>query len=66
MNAAGQLIGIPSAGILNAQNIGFAIAINTVKPLIELLKLGMPAPAPTSSTTPFLVYHSARRLLACW
>lgn len=54
VNAAGQLIGIPSAGIPNAQNIGFAIAINTVKPLIETLKLGTPAASPTAGTTPVL------------
>lgn len=41
VNAAGELIGIPSAGIPNAQNVGFAIAINTVKPLIDQAKSGV-------------------------
>jgi putative serine protease PepD len=39
-NAAGEVIGINSAGIPDAQNVGFAIAINKVKPLIEQLKTG--------------------------
>ena len=40
VNAAGELVGIPSAGLPDAQNVGFAIAINTVKPLIDQLKNG--------------------------
>jgi S1-C subfamily serine protease len=39
-NAAGEVIGINSAGIPDAQNVGFAIAINKVKPLIDQLKAG--------------------------
>ncbi len=39
-NAAGQLVGINSAGIPDAQNLGFAIAIDTIKPLLDTLKSG--------------------------
>ncbi|MEO8697356.1 MAG: trypsin-like peptidase domain-containing protein [Acidimicrobiales bacterium] len=49
LNAAGEVIGINSAAIPDAQSVGFAIAINTIKPLIEQLKSGN-APAPTGST----------------
>ena len=52
LNAAGELVGINSAAIPDAQNVGFAIAINTIKPLIEQLKSGNP-PA-TTGTTPVL------------
>src|SRR5690606_10485316 len=40
VNARGEVIGINSAGIPAAQNLGFAIEINAVKPLIEQLKSG--------------------------
>ena len=40
LNAAGQVVGINSAGIPNAENLGFAIEIDAVKPLIEKLKSG--------------------------
>jgi putative serine protease PepD len=40
VNASGQLVGINSAGITDAQNVGFAIAVNTIKPLIDQLKTG--------------------------
>jgi putative serine protease PepD len=40
VNAAGEVIGINSAGIPDAQDVGFAIAINTIKPLIDQLKSG--------------------------
>ncbi len=36
----GDLIGINSAGISEAQNIGFAISVATIKPLLDDLKLG--------------------------
>jgi putative serine protease PepD len=49
VNAAGEVIGINSAAIPDAQSVGFAIAINTIKPLIEQLKAGN-APATTGST----------------
>ncbi len=45
VNAGGQVIGINSAGIPDAQNLGFAIASKTFQPLIEQLKTGTPAAA---------------------
>ena len=53
LNAAGELIGINSAAIPDAQNVGFAIAINTIKPLIDQLKTGS-GPATTTNSTPVL------------
>ncbi len=38
LNASGQLVGLNSAGISDAQNIGFAIASNTFMPLIAQLQ----------------------------
>ena len=49
LNAAGEVVGINSAAIPDAQSVGFAIAINTIKPLIDQLKTGSP-PATTGST----------------
>lgn len=40
VNNRGELIGINSAGIPNAQNVGFAISVGTVQPLLERLKAG--------------------------
>jgi putative serine protease PepD len=40
VNSAGQLVGINSAGIPDAQNIGFAISVGTIQPLLEDLKAG--------------------------
>jgi putative serine protease PepD len=40
VNTAGEVVGINTAGVRNAQNISFAIDINGVKPLIERLKAG--------------------------
>jgi S1-C subfamily serine protease len=40
VNAAGEVIGINSAGIPSGQNLGFAIEINAVKPLIDTLRNG--------------------------
>jgi S1-C subfamily serine protease len=49
VNASGQVIGINSAGIPDAQNLGFAIASSTFQPLIETLKSGKtPAVAPVA------------------
>jgi S1-C subfamily serine protease len=45
VNASGQVIGINSAGIPDAQNLGFAIASKTFLPLIEKLKTAPPAAA---------------------
>jgi putative serine protease PepD len=40
VNSAGELVGINSAGIPDAQNIGFAISVATIKPLLADLKAG--------------------------
>jgi len=40
VDSFGRLIGINSAGIPDAQNIGFAIAINSIKPLLTDLEAG--------------------------
>jgi S1-C subfamily serine protease len=40
VNAKGEVIGINSAGIPDAQNVGFAIAIDTIKPLLPQLRKG--------------------------
>ena len=40
VNALGQVVGVPTAIINDAQNIGFAISIDTVKPLIEQIRGG--------------------------
>jgi S1-C subfamily serine protease len=40
LDAAGRLIGINSAGIPGAENLGFAIEIDAIRPLIEQLKSG--------------------------
>ena len=52
LNAAGEVIGINSAAIPDAQSVGFAIAINTIKPLLDQLKTGNPSTTP--SATPVL------------
>src|SRR5205814_2321677 len=40
VNASGEVIGMNTAVSGNAQNIGFAIAIDTIKPLLDELKRG--------------------------
>ena len=40
LNADGQVVGINTAIIGDAQNIGFAIAIDSIKPLIDDIKDG--------------------------
>jgi S1-C subfamily serine protease len=40
LNAGGQVVGINTAIIKDAQNIGFAISIDSIKPLIDDLKNG--------------------------
>ena len=40
LNAAGEVVGINTAIISDAQNIGFAIPIDSVKPLIEDIRAG--------------------------
>jgi putative serine protease PepD len=40
VNALGEVVGVNTAIINDAQNIGFAISIDTVKPLIEQIEAG--------------------------
>jgi len=40
LNAAGEVVGINSAGIPGAENLGFAIEIDAIRPLIAKLKSG--------------------------
>jgi len=40
VNSSGELVGINSAGIPDAQNVGFAISVGTIQPLLEDLKAG--------------------------
>jgi S1-C subfamily serine protease len=40
LDAAGRVIGINSAGIPGAENLGFAIEIDAIRPLIDQLKSG--------------------------
>jgi serine protease Do len=46
VNAAGQVVGINTAVAGDAQNIGFAIAIDTAKPILERLRGGPGATGP--------------------
>lgn len=49
VDSQGRLIGINSAGIPDAQNIGFAIAIDTIKPLLADLQAGKSVSASPSA-----------------
>ena len=49
INASGQVVGINTAIIKDAQNIGFAISIDAIKPLIEDLKQGKGAVTPDTA-----------------
>jgi putative serine protease PepD len=49
VNAKGQVIGMNTAIIQNSQNLGFALAIDDIKPLIDEMKQGK-APAATTAT----------------
>lgn len=49
LNAAGQVIGINTAIISDAQNIGFAIAIDEIKPLIDQIRSGQGTVTPDSA-----------------
>ena len=66
VNGAGELIGINSAGIPNAQNVGFAISAGTIAPLLDDLKAGrtintsspsfpMPVTSATSPVTSWVI-----------
>jgi S1-C subfamily serine protease len=48
VNSAGEVVGINTAVAGDAQNIGFSIAVNAAKPIIEELRQG------TTRTRPFL------------
>ncbi|MFP5319901.1 MAG: S1C family serine protease [Acidimicrobiia bacterium] len=53
VNAAGQVVGINTAVAGEAQNIGFAIAIDRAKPLIDTIRSrGTSGSGTTGSTTP--------------
>ena len=53
VNAAGQVIGINTAVAGEAQNIGFAIAVDRAKPLIDTIRSrGTSGSGSTGSTTP--------------
>ena len=49
LNAAGQVVGINTAIISDAQNIGFSIAIDALKPLIQDIKDGKATVTPDSA-----------------
>ena len=51
VNAAGQVVGINTAIIPNSQSLGFSLAINELKPLIDDLEAGK---GTVNSDTPFL------------
>lgn len=40
LNSAGEVIGINTAGASNAENVGFAIALDTARPILEELEQG--------------------------
>jgi putative serine protease PepD len=48
----GEVVGINSAGSQDAQNIGFAIAIDTAQPIISQLQQARPSPRRTSVSRP--------------
>ena len=45
VNMAGEVVGINTAGIENASNLGFAIEIDAIKPIIEEIRAGKNAAA---------------------
>ncbi len=54
VNAAGQVIGINTAIIQNSQSLGFSLAIDDIRPLIEELKAGKGSTSGSPSPTAFL------------
>jgi S1-C subfamily serine protease len=46
LNAAGEVVGINTLGSTQAQGIGFAISINSAKPVADALIAGQPVPRP--------------------
>jgi putative serine protease PepD len=51
VNAAGQVVGINTATSGDAQNIGFAIAIDNAKPVIDQLRKGGSSPSGSTQQT---------------
>jgi S1-C subfamily serine protease len=49
VNAAGEVVGVPTAILRDAQNLGFAIPIDLARPLIEQLKAGDGAITPNTA-----------------
>ncbi len=47
VNAAGEVVGINTAIIAGAQNLGFSIDIDAIRPLIEKLKSGQGPRSPS-------------------
>ncbi|MEW6154394.1 MAG: trypsin-like peptidase domain-containing protein [Actinomycetota bacterium] len=56
VNAAGQVVGINTAVAGDAQNIGFAIAIDTAKPILERLRGGPGATGPQGQASSSQAY----------
>src|SRR5947208_482844 len=48
LDSGGRVVGMNTAVAGNAQNIGFAIAVDEISPLIANLEKGSTAPAPSS------------------
>ncbi len=51
LNVAGQVVGINTLGSTQAQGIGFAISINSAKPVADALIAGQPVPRPFIGVT---------------
>jgi serine protease Do len=49
VNAAGEVVGVPTAILRDAQNLGFAIPIDLARPLIDQLKAGDGAITPNTA-----------------
>jgi putative serine protease PepD len=54
LNSAAQVVGMNTAVAGNAQNIGFAIAIDTIKPLVGTLATGGTPPGSSASSGAYL------------
>ena len=49
MNSAGQVVGMNTAIVADAQNLGFSIAIDTAKPVFKNLEAGKGAVTPSQA-----------------
>jgi S1-C subfamily serine protease len=54
LNSSAQVVGMNTAVAGNAQNIGFAIAIDTIKPLVSSLAKGQTPPGSSASSGAYL------------